>query len=55
VDVPVIERMWMDRFEFLRSELAERDGEGMMVFPLVLHPDTNDMAHVIGMIERILK
>jgi len=55
VDVRVIERMWMDRFEFLRSELADQDGDDMVVFPLVLHPDTSGMAHVIGMIERFLK
>ncbi|KAF2809689.1 polysaccharide deacetylase family protein-like protein [Mytilinidion resinicola] len=54
VDVRLIERMWMDRFEFLRGELAEQDGDELIVFPLVLHPDTSGMAHVIGMIERIL-
>lgn len=55
VDARVIERMWMDRFEFLRSEIEEdADGE-MVVFPLILHPDTSGMAHVIGMVERVLK
>jgi hypothetical protein len=55
VDARVIERMWMDRFEFLRSEMEEdADGE-MVVFPLILHPDTSGMAHVIGMVERVLK
>lgn len=51
VDVRVVERMWMDRFEFLRSE-AEEDGEEELVFGLILHPDTSGMAHVIGMVKR---
>ncbi len=55
VDSRVIERMWMDRFEFLRSEM-EDEGEGeMTIFPLVLHPDTSGMAHVLPMIERFLR
>ncbi|KAI4717239.1 polysaccharide deacetylase [Aureobasidium sp. EXF-10727] len=53
VDVRLIERMWMDRFEWLRSEV-EDGREGMTIFALVLHPDTSGMAHVIGMIQRFL-
>ena len=53
VDVRVVERMWMDRFEWLRSEIADGD-EGMKVFSIILHPDTSGMAHIIGMIERFL-
>lgn len=44
----------MDRFEWIRSELGELDESADMVFPLVLHPDTSGMAHVIGMLERVL-
>lgn len=55
VDVRVVERMWMDRFEFLRSEIEDEGDGGMVVFPLILHPDTSGMAHVVGMIERVLK
>ncbi|KAF2797934.1 polysaccharide deacetylase family protein-like protein [Melanomma pulvis-pyrius CBS 109.77] len=54
VDVRLVERMWMDRFEWIRSELGELDEGADMVFPLVLHPDTSGMAHVIGMLERVL-
>ena len=43
----------MDRFEFPRSEMEDTNGE--MVFPLILYPDTSGMAHVIGMVERVLK
>lgn len=58
VDVRVIEQMWKDRFDWL-WEHAHEDigGEGMaeFVFPIVLHPDTSGMAHVIGMVERLLR
>ncbi|OAK95771.1 NAD(P)-binding protein [Phaeosphaeriaceae sp. SRC1lsM3a] len=55
VDVRVIENMWKDKFEWIRSELDEMRESDVMVFPLVLHPDTSGMAHVIGMIERFMK
>jgi NAD(P)-dependent dehydrogenase (short-subunit alcohol dehydrogenase family)/peptidoglycan/xylan/chitin deacetylase (PgdA/CDA1 family) len=51
-DVRVVERMWMDRFEWLRGEAGE--GENV-VFGLVLHPDTSGMAHVVGMVKRFLE
>ncbi|KAF2872640.1 hypothetical protein BDV95DRAFT_492066 [Massariosphaeria phaeospora] len=54
VDVRVVERMWKDRFEWVRGERGDLGDRGMCVFPLVLHPDTSGMAHVIGMIERVL-
>jgi len=53
VDVRVVERMWQDRFEWLRREVREGDQE-MKVLSIVLHPDTSGMAHVIGMVERFL-
>ncbi|KAH7125319.1 polysaccharide deacetylase family protein-like protein [Dendryphion nanum] len=55
VDARVVEQMWKDKFEWIcgeRDELGDRD---LMVFPLVLHPDTSGMAHVIGMIERVVR
>lgn len=54
VDVRVVERMWMDRFEWLRSAIADGD-EAMKIFSIIIHPDTSGMAHVIGMIERFLR
>ena len=54
VDVRVVERMWMDRMEFLRSEVADGE-EGMRVFSIVIHPESSGMPHVIGMIERFLR
>ncbi|KAL8863435.1 MAG: hypothetical protein Q9178_000116 [Gyalolechia marmorata] len=57
VDTRVIEQMWKDRFLWL-WENAEDEGndEGVndFIFPIVLHPDSSGMAHVIGMIERMM-
>ena len=62
----VIEQMWKDRFEWLWEnpdidpDGREEEGEGSeekvndFIFPIVLHPDTSGMAHVIGMVERFL-
>ncbi|KAF2479966.1 hypothetical protein BDY17DRAFT_312877 [Neohortaea acidophila] len=56
VDVRVVERMWMDRFEWIRREAREEgEGAGMKVFSIITHPDTSGMAHVIGMVERFLR
>jgi NAD(P)-dependent dehydrogenase (short-subunit alcohol dehydrogenase family)/peptidoglycan/xylan/chitin deacetylase (PgdA/CDA1 family) len=55
VDVRVVERMWRDRFEWLREEAGEEEEEGDVVFSLILHPDTSGMAHVIGMVKRFLE
>lgn len=53
-----IEHNWKSRFEFLYSEALEKSiEEGCeqgFVFPLVLHPDTSGMAHVVGMIDRVI-
>ncbi|KAL5385403.1 hypothetical protein DPSP01_004860 [Paraphaeosphaeria sporulosa] len=54
VDVRVVERMWMDRFEFFLKEI-ERGRDDMVVYSMVIHPDTSGMAHVIGMVERFLR
>jgi hypothetical protein len=54
--------MWKERFDFLYHE-HDFDWEneerivgesGDFIFPLVLHPDTSGMAHVIGMIDRMI-
>ncbi|KAJ9218276.1 CAZyme family CE4 [Paecilomyces variotii] len=49
VDVRVIEQMWRDRFLWIRENEEEP------IFPVLMHPDTSGMAHVIGMLERMLK
>ncbi|KAI9035732.1 SDR family oxidoreductase/polysaccharide deacetylase family protein [Aspergillus affinis] len=47
-DVRVIENLWKDRFLWLR------ENEDEPIFPVLMHPDTSGMAHVIGMVERFL-
>lgn len=54
VDVRTIEQMWKDRFLWLLENGADEGGPDF-VFPIILHPDTAGMAHVIGMIERFVK
>ncbi|KAH6679562.1 polysaccharide deacetylase family protein-like protein [Halenospora varia] len=54
-----IMEMWKSRFNFLYHEHDDDeeylvDGNGGFIFPLVLHPDTSGMAHVIGMIDEII-
>ncbi|KAL8710534.1 MAG: hypothetical protein Q9220_004967 [cf. Caloplaca sp. 1 TL-2023] len=69
VDTRVIEQMWKDRFVWLWENSGDEndtiiDGGGEekvdeagvhdFIFPIVLHPDTSGMAHVIGMVERMV-
>ncbi|KUM62967.1 hypothetical protein ACN42_g4125 [Penicillium freii] len=58
VSPTTIEQNWKSRFAFLYSEALEKsieeDSEQGFVFPLVLHPDTSGMAHVVGMIDRMI-
>jgi len=49
VDVRVIERMWRDRFLWIREHEQEP------IFAMLMYPDTSGMAHVIGMVERMIK
>jgi hypothetical protein len=49
-----IETMWKDRFEYLYEESGDEGSEQGFIFPLVLHPDTSGMAHIIGMIDRMI-
>ncbi|KAL2871687.1 polysaccharide deacetylase family protein [Aspergillus lucknowensis] len=53
VSPEIIERNWKARFEYLYNETIDGVQQDF-VFPLVLHPDTSGMAHVIGMIDRVI-
>lgn len=44
-DVRVIENLWRDRFLWIRENEEEP------IFPVLMHPDTSGMAHVIGMVD----
>ncbi|CZR51970.1 related to polysaccharide deacetylase family protein [Phialocephala subalpina] len=62
--------MWQSRFEYLYNEFSDAErseagssdarkegngkGVGDFLFPLVLHPDTSGMAHVIGMVDKMI-
>lgn len=57
VDTRVIEQMWKDRFLWLWENAGDEgseEGVNDFIFPICLHPDTSGMAHVIGMIERMM-
>ena len=55
VDIRSLEQMWKDRFIWLRENGPNDDCEtNDFLFPLILHPDTSGMPHVIAMVERIL-
>jgi hypothetical protein len=56
VSASSIMEMWKSRFEYLyHSASSESDNSsGDFLFPLVLHPDTSGMAHVIGMIDKMI-
>ncbi|BCS17469.1 polysaccharide deacetylase family protein [Aspergillus puulaauensis] len=54
VSPDTIEQNWKARFEYLYHETIDGATQDF-VFPLVLHPDTSGMAHVIGMIDRVIE
>ncbi len=54
VSPETIEKNWKARFEFLYHDTIDGAKQDF-VFPLVLHPDTSGMAHVIGMIDRVIE
>ncbi|EGU89418.1 hypothetical protein FOXB_00042 [Fusarium oxysporum f. sp. conglutinans Fo5176] len=58
VNTDVIEKMWLDRFEWLwenESFVDEGPGAGYgSIFPLILHPECAGRSHVIGMIDRFV-
>lgn len=55
VDIRSLEQMWKDRFTWLWENGPNDDAErNDFIFPLILHPDTSGMPHVIAMVERML-
>ncbi|KAL4758334.1 polysaccharide deacetylase family protein [Aspergillus foveolatus] len=53
VSPETIEKNWKARFEYLYNETIDGVKQDF-IFPLILHPDTSGMAHVIGMIDRVI-
>ncbi|KFA68371.1 hypothetical protein S40285_02501 [Stachybotrys chlorohalonatus IBT 40285] len=55
VSTRVVEQMWKDKFLWLWEHgRAEGCEAADFMFPLLVHPDTSGLAHVIGMIERFV-
>ncbi|KAF4422207.1 glucose 1-dehydrogenase [Fusarium acutatum] len=58
VSTDVIEKMWLDRFDWLwenESFVDEGPGAGYgSIFPLILHPECAGRSHVIGMIDKFV-
>lgn len=61
VSTRVVEQMWKDKFLWLcnNSPLAtssqSEEEVAEFVFPILIHPDTSGMAHIIGMVERFIQ
>jgi peptidoglycan/xylan/chitin deacetylase (PgdA/CDA1 family) len=56
VSTRVVEQMWKDKFLWLWDNSDEGAGGGGadFIFPILMHPDTSGMAHIIGMAERVV-
>ncbi|KAK8217516.1 hypothetical protein M8818_001274 [Zalaria obscura] len=54
VSTRVVEQMWKDKFLWLLENSAEGGESADFIFPILMHPDTSGMAHIIGMSERII-
>ncbi|KAL9116012.1 MAG: hypothetical protein Q9227_000380 [Pyrenula ochraceoflavens] len=63
VPVEAVEKMWMDRLEWLWENECEVDSESSgkeinrgfgSVFTLIWHPESAGRGHVVGMVERVL-
>lgn len=64
VSTTVVEQMWKDKFMWLwensRQDVGsmcdDENGDHFadFIFPILMHPDTSGMAHIIGMAERMI-
>lgn len=54
VDARVVEQRWKDIFLWLWENAEFEQEDGSFVFPILMHPDTSGMAHVIGMVDRFV-
>ncbi|KAJ6021066.1 polysaccharide deacetylase family protein [Penicillium herquei] len=55
VSTRVVEQMWKDKFMWLWEHIKEGNEAADSVFPILIHPDTSVMAHIIGMIDEFVK
>ncbi|KAF3009399.1 hypothetical protein E8E14_009408 [Neopestalotiopsis sp. 37M] len=57
VSTRVVEQMWKDKFMWLWEHAATTEKSfdtADFIFPILMHPDTSGMAHIMGMAERII-
>ena len=58
VSTRVIEQMWEDKFMWRLENYSEDVGylgeEMSFVLPILMHPDTSGIAHILGMSERVI-
>ncbi|KIV93054.1 hypothetical protein PV10_04299 [Exophiala mesophila] len=54
VSTRTVEQMWKDKFLWCWDHY-EGSGSIDFVFPILMHPDTSGMAHIIGMSERVIQ
>jgi peptidoglycan/xylan/chitin deacetylase (PgdA/CDA1 family) len=54
VSTRVVEQMWKDKFVWLWENSEEGGESADFIFPLLMHPDTSGMAHIMGMAERVV-
>jgi uncharacterized protein YcgI (DUF1989 family) len=54
VSTSVVEQMWKDKFMWLWENSDEGGSLADFIFPILMHPDTSGMAHIMGMAERVM-
>jgi hypothetical protein len=54
VSTRVVEQMWKDKFIWLWKNSREGNEAADFIFPILIHPDTSGMAHIIGMVDRFV-
>ncbi|CAK7234932.1 hypothetical protein SCUCBS95973_009100 [Sporothrix curviconia] len=54
VDARVVEQRWKDIFLWLWENGQAESDDGTFIFPLLMHPDTSGMAHIMAMADRFV-
>lgn len=54
VSTRVVEQMWKDKFMWLWENSTEGGEYTDFIFPILMHPDTSGLSHIIGMSERMM-
>jgi hypothetical protein len=55
VSTRVVEQMWKDKFMWLWENSREGNESADFIFPILIHPDTSGLAHIIGMVDRFIQ